>query len=158
MMSNLNSVLIEGNLTRDPELKTLPSGTPTCTFGIATNRYYKVQGEKKQEVSYFDVEVWSKNAENCSQYLKKGSGVRVVGRLKMDAWTGEDGGRKTKVKIVAEHVEFKPSFGARRDKKDAQGGSSGSGESGGKSAGTGGDKAADAESPAVKEQEEMAVV
>ena len=158
MMSNLNSVLIEGNLTRDPELKTLPSGTPTCTFGIATNRYYKVQGEKKQEVSYFDVEVWSKNAENCSQYLKKGSGVRVVGRLKMDSWTGEDGGRKTKVKIVAEHVEFKPSFGARRDKKDAQGSSGASG--GGKSAGTDeGDGAGDAATaPAVKEQEEMAVV
>ena len=111
MMSNLNSVLIEGNLTRDPDLKTLPSGTATCTFGIATNRYYKVQGEKKHEVSYFEVEVWSKNAENCAQYLKKGSGVRVVGRLKLDTFHDKNGARRSSVKIVAEHVEFKPSFG-----------------------------------------------
>ncbi len=108
-MNALNSILVEGNLVKDPNTKTLPSGSQVCAFTLATNRYYK-SGEQgmEEEVSYFDVEAWSRLASTCSQYLKKGRGVRVVGRLKQDRWTDQEGKQKAKVKIVAEHVEFSP--------------------------------------------------
>lgn len=109
-MNALNSILLEGNLVRDPEAGETPKGTQFCKFSIASNRYYKQEGEKVDEVSYFDVEVWSKLAENCQNNLEKGRGVRVVGRLKQDRWHDEDGKGRTKVKIVGEHVEFKPQF------------------------------------------------
>ncbi len=107
-MNNLNSVLIEGNLTKDPELAYTPKGTPVCRFSIATNRFYKQEEEYQKEVSYFDVTVWAKQAEICSEYLKKGRGVRVVGRLKQDRWQNQEGDNRSKVLIIAEHVEFRP--------------------------------------------------
>ncbi len=108
-MNSLNSILVEGNLTRDPNLKTFISGNQVCHFTLATNRSYKNADEAyEKEVSYFDVEAWARLGETCSQYLKKGRGVRVVGRLKQDRWTDPDGKPHNRVKIVAEHVEFKP--------------------------------------------------
>ena len=107
-MNNLNSILLEGNLVRDPEFKTTPSGTPICTFAVASNRWFKQNDQLEKEVSFFDVEAWSKLAETCSDTLKKGRGVRVVGRLKQDRWNDQEGKTHYKVKIVAEHVEFKP--------------------------------------------------
>lgn len=107
-MNNLNSILLEGNLTRDPELSYTPSGTAVCRFSIAVNRSYKLNEEYQDEVSFFDIEIWSRQAEVCAEYLKKGRGVRVVGRLKQDRWTDSDGNTRSKVKIVGEHVEFKP--------------------------------------------------
>ena len=115
MLNNLNSVLIEGNLTKDPILKETPNGNSVCNISIATNRYYKQNNEQQQEVSYFDVEVWAKVAERCNEYLKKGSGVRVVGRLKQERWKDAEGAPHSRVRIVAEHVEFRPSFGKKRD-------------------------------------------
>ena len=109
-MNSLNSILIEGNLTRDPELKSTPKGTPVCSFAVASNRFYKQDQEYQKEVSFFDVETWAKLAESCAEYLEKGRGVRVVGRLKQDRWQDQDGNPRSKVKIVAEHVEFKPVF------------------------------------------------
>ena len=109
-MNSLNSILLEGNLVRDPESGETPKGTQFCKFSIASNRYYKQEGSKVDEVSYFDVEVWSKLAESCHTNLEKGRGVRVVGRLKQDRWQDEEGRGRTKVKIVGEHVEFKPHF------------------------------------------------
>lgn len=109
-MNSLNSILLEGNLVRDPESGETPKGTKFCKFSIATNRYYKYEGDHVDEVSYFDVEVWSKLAENCYDKLEKGRGVRVVGRLKQDRWQDEEGRGRTKVKIIGEHVEFKPQF------------------------------------------------
>lgn len=109
-MNALNSILLEGNLVRDPEPGTTPKGTQFCKFSIASNRYYKQEGERVDEVSYFDVEVWAKLAENCQNNLEKGRGVRVVGRLKQDRWHDEGGKGRTKVKIIGEHVEFKPQF------------------------------------------------
>ena len=106
-MNDLNSVLIEGNLTRDPVMAATPKGTPVCTFGLAANRYYRVDEEKQEEVSFFDVETWSRLAQRCGDELTKGRGVRVVGRLKQDRWTNKDGEPRSRVKIVAEHVEFK---------------------------------------------------
>ena len=107
-MNNLNSVLIEGNLTKDPELSYTPNGKAVSTLRIATNRYFKQDDEYQEEASFFDVTVWAKQAEACAEYLKKGRGVRVVGRLKQDRWQDPEGNNRSKVHIVAEHVEFKP--------------------------------------------------
>lgn len=109
-MNSLNSILIEGNLVRDPESKTLPSGNQVCSFAVASDRFYKQNDALEKEVSYFDVEAWSRLGQSCVDNLKKGRGVRVVGRLKQDRWVDGDGKTKSKVKIVAEHVEFKPVF------------------------------------------------
>ena len=111
-MNNLNNVILEGNLTRDPELKYTPSGTEVCLMSVANNRYYKKADEKVQEVSYIDVEAWAGLGVTCKEYLSKGRGVRVVGRLKQDRWTDADGNSRSRVKLVAEHVDFKPIFNA----------------------------------------------
>jgi single-strand DNA-binding protein len=107
-MNSLNSVLLEGNLTRDPELKYTAKGTAVCAFSIASNRSFKQEEEYQQEVSFIDVTTWSHLAEVCNEYLKKGRGVRVVGRLKQDRWNDTEGNGRSKVYVVAEHVEFKP--------------------------------------------------
>jgi single-strand DNA-binding protein len=109
-MSNLNSILIEGNLVRDPLLRTTQKGVSLCTFSLASNRYYKQESGLEQEVSFFDVEAWSKLAENCYHLGHKGRGVRVVGRLKQNRWNGADGKQHSRINIVAEHVEFSPEF------------------------------------------------
>jgi single-strand DNA-binding protein len=109
-MNNLNSILIEGNLTRDPEFRETAKGTALCTFSIASNRFFKQGDETEKEVSYFDVQTWAKLAENCRSLGHKGRGVRVVGRLKQERWNGNDGKARSKVSIVAEHVEFRPDF------------------------------------------------
>ena len=106
-MNSLNSILVEGNLTRDPVLATTPKGTAVCNFSVASNRYYRSDEELQKEVSFFDVEVWSRLAERCGDELQKGRGVRVVGRLKQDRWQDKDGNPRSRVKIVAEHVEFR---------------------------------------------------
>ena len=104
---SLNSVNIMGNLTRDPELKTIPSGKAVCSLSIANNRVYSKNGEKVTEVSYFDIEVWGVVAENCARYLKKGSGIIVEGRLKQDRWE-KDGKTQSRVRISANNVHFMP--------------------------------------------------
>ncbi len=107
-MNNLNSVLIEGNLVKDPELSYTPKGAAVCKFSVACNRAFKQDDQLQKEVSFFDVTTWARLAENCGEYLKKGRGVRVVGRLKQDRWTDPEGKQHSRVLIVAEHVEFKP--------------------------------------------------
>ena len=106
---NLNKVFIMGNLTRDPELKTLPSGSSVANFGIATNRVWRnQQGEKQEEVQFHNVVVFGKQADTVSQYLKKGSSVLVEGRLQTRNWEAQDGTKRTKTEIVAERVQFGP--------------------------------------------------
>ena len=114
-MNHLNSSLIEGNIVRDPEFKKTPNGTSICKFSIATTRWYKSGEDYEKEVSYFDIEAWAKLGESANAKGKKGRGCRVVGRLKQDRWNNADGKQKSKVVIVAEHIEFKPVF-----KKDGQ--------------------------------------
>lgn len=118
-MNSLNSIIMEGNLVRKPETVISPKGTAICKFSVATNRYFKIEGEDQKEVSFFDIEVWSTLAENCDKFLDKGRGVRIVGRLKQDRWVDKKGKNQAKVKIVGEHVEFKPQFskGDNTDKK-----------------------------------------
>lgn len=107
-MKTLNSVIIEGNMVREPVVKTTANGTTLCTFSIASNRNYKKDDNFVQETSYFDVETWANLAKSCEQNGAKGRCVRVVGRLKQDRWTDSAGKKCSKVKIIAEHVEFKP--------------------------------------------------
>jgi single-strand DNA-binding protein len=107
-MNNLNSILIEGNIVRDPLYRTTPKGTHVCTFTLASNRYFKQDSGFEKEVGFFDVETWSKLADTCYEQGHKGRGVRVVGRLKQDRWNGADGKPRTRISIVAEHVEFRP--------------------------------------------------
>jgi len=107
-MNNLNSILIEGNMVREPLFRNTPKGTPVCTFSLASNRFFKQDSGLEKEVSFFEVETWAKLAEACNNLGKKGRGVRVVGRLKQDRWTGNDGKPRSRISIVAEHVEFRP--------------------------------------------------
>jgi single-strand DNA-binding protein len=109
-MNNLNSILIEGNLVRDPLLRSTPKGTSVCSFTLASNRFFRQDSGLEKEVGFFDVETWAKLAEHCYNQGRKGRGVRVVGRLKQDRWSGADGKSHSRIAIVAEHVEFRPEF------------------------------------------------
>ena len=109
-MNNLNSILIEGNIVRDPMIRQTPRGGSICDFPIATSRFFKDEGGLEKEVSFFGIESCGKLAEKCYNTGKKGRGVRVVGRLKQDHWTDANSKTHTRVVIVAEHVEFRPEF------------------------------------------------
>ena len=119
-MNSLNSTLLEGNLTKDPALNKTPKGTLVCSFCLASNRYYKLEDESVNEVSFFDVEAWSRLAETCSENLTKGRGVRVVGRLKQDRWEDSEGKYHSRIKIIAEHVDFKPVFKGKKVEESAE--------------------------------------
>ena len=107
MAASLNRVLLIGNLTRDPELRYIPSGQPVTTFTIAVNRtYLSTTGEKKEDVNFLRVVVWGKRAEVCHEYLKKGSPVFVEGRLQSRNWEGTDGTKRSTVEVVAQNVQF----------------------------------------------------
>jgi single-strand DNA-binding protein len=114
-MNNLNSILIEGNLVRDPEYKTVGSGMPLCNMSIAVNRWHRKAdgGEPEQDVSYFDAAAWGKLAETCRTLGSKGRGLRVVGRLKQERWKEPDGKARSRVLIIADHIEWWP----ERDKE-----------------------------------------
>lgn len=118
MLNNLNSILIEGVLVRDPELKYTPKGTAVCSFSLASSRYFKQDEKTGEEVSYFDVTTWSRLAGVCAEYLRKGREVRVVGRLKQE-WVGSDE-PQNHVFIFAEHVEFKPQVKVKEQEKRAK--------------------------------------
>jgi single-strand DNA-binding protein len=109
-MNSLNNILIEGNLVRDPLLRSTTRGTPICTFRLASNRYYKQDTGFEKETCFFNVETWAKLAEYCYNTGRKGQGIRITGRLKQDRWKGQDGKAHSRVTIVAEHVSFKPYF------------------------------------------------
>ena len=120
-MNPLNTISIEGNLVRDPVSKETPKGTSVCTFSVASNRYFIHEEENKQEVSFFDVEAWSGTADRCARTLKKGRGVRVRGRLKQDRWEDTEGKPHSRVKIVADKVEFRPLFSGNGKDEEASG-------------------------------------
>jgi single-strand DNA-binding protein len=118
-VNNLNSILLEGNLVRDPELSYTPKGTAVTTFTVASNRFYKQDGQLVSDVSFFPVTCWARLAEVCHEFLKKGRGVRIVGRLKQDRWKDADGQNRSRVHIVAEHVEFRPISAAKQAQEAA---------------------------------------
>ena len=106
-MASLNKVMLIGNLTRDPELRYIPSGSAVASFTLAMNRVYKLQtGEKKEEVSFVRVVVWGRMAEICSEYLKKGRAVFVEGRLQSRSWDGADGQKRNTLEVIAMNVQF----------------------------------------------------
>ncbi len=106
-MASLNKVLLIGNLTRDPELRYIPSGSAVTSFTVAMNRVYKLQsGEKKEETSFVRVVVWGRMAEICGEYLKKGRPVFVEGRLQSRSWDGPDGQKRSTLEVIALSVQF----------------------------------------------------
>jgi len=109
---NLNKVFLAGNLTRDPELRNLPSGAAVASFGMATNRVWKnQQGEKQEEVQFHNIVVFGRQAEIVSQYLSKGSLILVEGRIQTRSWVGKDGSKQYRTEFVAERIQFGPKSG-----------------------------------------------
>jgi single-strand DNA-binding protein len=126
-MASLNKVLLIGNLTRDPELRYTQSGSAVCELGMAINRTYMSNNEKKEDVCFVDVNVWGRQAESCSRYLKKGSPLFVEGRLNFDQWNDKETGKtRSKLRVVAERTQFLGS-GGRGDDGDQNDSYSGGG-------------------------------
>ena len=107
-MVGFNKVILIGNLTRNPELRYTPSGTPVVNFPLAVNRRYRQADEPKEEVCYVDIVVFGRQAEHCGQYLSKGDGAIVDGRLQQRRWETEDGQKRSKHEVVAQNVTFMP--------------------------------------------------
>ena len=106
-MASLNKVFLIGNLTRDPELRYIPSGSAVATFTIGVNRVYTTQsGEKKEQVSFLRIVVWGRRAEVCGEYLSKGSPVFIEGRLQSRDWQTQDGQKRNTVEVIADNVQF----------------------------------------------------
>ncbi|HEY4496557.1 MAG TPA: single-stranded DNA-binding protein [Candidatus Paceibacterota bacterium] len=106
---NLNKVFLIGNLTRDPELKTLPSGTSVVSFGLATNRIWKnQQGENQQDTQFHNIVAFGRQAEIIKQYTAKGSMIFIEGRIQTQSWEAQDGTKRYKTEIVAERIQLGP--------------------------------------------------
>ena len=107
MARGFSKVIIMGNITRDPELRSTPSGTQVCSFSVAVNRNYRdSSGEQKDNVSFFDCSAWGKSGEIIAQYAKKGSGILVSGRLEQRSWEDKEGQKRSRVEIVVEDFNF----------------------------------------------------
>ncbi len=116
-MASLNSVILMGNITREPELRYTPSGQAVCTLGLAVNDKFTTKGgETKEETLFVDVNVWTKVAENCVKYLEKGSPILVSGKLVFQTWE-KDGQKQSKISVTAFNVQF---LGGRSEKQEQQ--------------------------------------
>ena len=105
----LNKALIIGNLTRDPELRSLPSGIQVASFSVATNRVWKDKnGAKQESTDYHNIVVFGKQAETVNQYLKKGASVLIEGRMQTRSWDGQDGKKNYRTEVIADRVQFGP--------------------------------------------------
>ena len=106
-MANLNKVFLIGNLTRDPELRYIPSGTAVATFTLATGRAYTLaSGEKKEETCFVRCVAWARQAELCGEYLSKGSPIFVEGRLQSRNWETPDGQKRSIIEVVVQNIQF----------------------------------------------------
>jgi single-strand DNA-binding protein len=106
-MASLNKVLLIGNLTRDPDVKMLSSGRPVCNFGLALNRSYKDgEGNRKEEVTFVDVECYGPRAEAVGRFFTKGRSIFVEGRLKLDQWESKEGEKRSAIRVVLDNFEF----------------------------------------------------
>lgn len=124
MPATLNKVLLMGNLTREPELRRTQGGEAVCAFGLAVSEQFRSRttGERREEVTFLDVTVWGKTAENCGQYLTKGRPVFVEGRLVMEAWEDKATGQKrSRLKVRADRVQFLPSSRDRLEGRPGDG-------------------------------------
>ena len=103
----MNKVILYGNLTRDPELKALPSGGQVCSFGLATNRVWRdKEGNKQEAAEFHNIVVFGRQAETCAQYLKKGSSSIIEGRIQTRSWESPEKGKQYRTEIIADRVEF----------------------------------------------------
>ena len=115
MSLEINNVILGGNLTKDVVLKNTATGRKVCTFTLANNRTYMQAGQKTQDTSFIDVEVWGKTAENCAKYIHKGSPVVIVGRLKQDRWETDKGEKRSRLKVMANNVQFLDNASRKQD-------------------------------------------
>ncbi|MHB1033116.1 MAG: single-stranded DNA-binding protein [Pirellulales bacterium] len=107
MAASYNRVILVGNLTRDPELRYIPSGTAVTELGLAVNdRRKSASGEWVEETTFVDITLWARQAEIASEYLKKGSNVLIEGRLKFDSWETNDGQKRSKLRVVGERMQM----------------------------------------------------
>ena len=120
-MASLNKVFLLGNLTRDPDLRGLPSGQSVCELRLAVSRrFVTAGGQESEDTCFVDVVVWGRSANNCKQFLAKGSQVLVEGRLQLDQWEDRNGGgQRSRLRVVAEQVQF-------MNRRNSDGGQSGS--------------------------------
>ncbi len=125
----LNKAIVIGNLTRDPELRSLPSGIKVCTFSLATNRVWKDKNNARQEsTDYHNVVVFGRQAETVAQYMKKGSSILVEGRMQTRSWDDKTSGeKKYRTEIVADRTQFGPKGGQGGQGSSDNGGSSSAG-------------------------------
>ena len=108
----LNKAIVIGNLTRDPEIKSLPSGIQVCSFSLATNRVWKDKnGAKQESADYHNIVVFGRQAETAGQFLRKGASALVEGRMQTRSWDAADGTKKYRTEIVADRVQFGPRAG-----------------------------------------------
>ncbi|MDA0577688.1 MAG: single-stranded DNA-binding protein [Verrucomicrobia bacterium] len=125
-MASLNKVFLLGNLTKDPEVRYIPSGTAVGEMRLAvTERYKTKEGKDAEQTCFVDIVVWGRQAETCGEYLKKGSPVMVEGRLQLDEWKSKEGENRSKLRVRADRVQFlgSPRGGASaRDTEENQGG------------------------------------
>lgn len=106
-MASLNKVLLIGNLTRDPEVRMMSNGRPVCNFGLALNRSYKdSEGNRKEEVTFVDVECFGPRAEAVGRFFSKGRAIFVEGRLKLDQWESKEGEKRSALRVVLDNFEF----------------------------------------------------
>jgi len=107
-MNNLNSLILEGSLVKDPDFSQTSKGVPVCSFTIANDRYFKEGSGLEKETSYFNIHAFGKMADQCKKDGYEGRGVRAVGRLKQERWENAEGQKMSRIVVVAEHVEFRP--------------------------------------------------
>src|SRR5713101_8345199 len=105
---NFNQAIVAGNVTKDPELRTLPSGQQVCEFTVATHRVFTSQGQKQEETEFHNVVIWGKQADIAARYLKKGALVLVRGRLRTRTWDDKNGSKQYKTEIIADTFELGP--------------------------------------------------
>lgn len=106
-MASFNRVILMGNLTRDPELRYLPSNAAVCEFGLAVNRRWRDKdGNQQEDVCFVDVSAWGRQGETIHQYMAKGRSILIEGRLKFDTWTAQDGAKRSKLSVVVENFTF----------------------------------------------------
>lgn len=125
-MANYNRVILMGNLTRDPELKYLPSGTAVCEFGMAINhRWRDKDGNQREDVCFVDISAFGRQGETINQYMSKGRQLLVEGRLRYDSWTAQDGSKRSRLSVVAENFQFVGSRGEAGESRADSGASRG---------------------------------
>lgn len=106
-MASFNKVILLGNLTRDPQLRYLPSNMAVCEFGVAVNRRWRDKdGNQKEETCFVDISAWGRQGETINQYMTKGRSILIEGHLKFDSWTGQDGQKRSKLSVVVDNFQF----------------------------------------------------